>query len=173
MNLKLNRGSFLGPILIVLGIFIALKGDGPLFGTGDIFAYFWPSLFLLPLGIFFHWLYFSVLGRNGAGLLVPGGILLTSAIVCQISMLFDLWSIMWPGFILSVAIGLGELYLFGNRNKWLLIPINILAVLSFMFFAVFAVGSFFGGQMYSQPAIAIALIAVGAVMLLRGKKTTF
>jgi hypothetical protein len=142
--LKLNRSAFLGPILILLGAFMFIKGEFT-FSTGTIFRYFWPTLFVIPLGVLFHWLYFFVLQRRGVGVLVPGGIIFTAGLICQVSMLFDIWNIMWPGFIFAVAVGLFELYWFGGRNKWLLIPINILTVLSVLFFAIFTVGFIFGG----------------------------
>ncbi|MBB6672069.1 hypothetical protein H7C19_15425 [Cohnella nanjingensis] len=141
-------------------------------GTGSIFAYFWPSMFVLPLGVFFHWLYFSLLQRRGVGVLVPGGILLTAGLVCQVSMLFDSWSFMWPGFIFAVAVGLFELYWFGTRNKWLLIPINILTVLSALFFAIFAIGALFGSLLHGRPILAMGLIAAGGLVMLFRRRTT-
>ncbi|MCD1259814.1 hypothetical protein B5M42_013320 [Paenibacillus athensensis] len=149
-----------------------LKGQ-PVFHTGSIFTYFWPSLFVLPLGVFFHWLYFFILQRRGVGVLVPGGILFTAGIVCQLSMLFDLWHLLWPGFILAVAVGLFELYWFGGRNKWLLIPINILAVLAVVFFGVFSVGYLLGSLFGGQPILAIVLIAAGAAVLFMRKKAVY
>jgi len=158
-----------GFVLLLLGAVLFLN-QGEEFGPGKIFAYFWPSLFVIPVGLFFHWLYFSMIGRRGTGLLIPGGILFTVGVVCQIAMLFNNWGYMWPGFILAVAIGLFEFYWFGNRNKWLLIPINILTVLSILFFAVFSIGSLYSKFLLSQPIIAIILILGGAVILLTKKK---
>nr|WP_261303305.1 hypothetical protein [Paenibacillus andongensis] len=169
--LDLNRSAFLGPILIILGIFMFLKGDSS-FNAGTIFEYFWPTLFVIPVGVFFHWLYFFILQRRGVGVLVPGGILLTTGIICQISMLFDIWHLMWPGFMLAVAVGLFELYWFGGRNKWLLIPINILTVMSLLFFAIFSIGSIFSMVFHNQPIIAIVLIiAGGLMMIMRNRKS--
>lgn len=165
----MNARVILGSLLILLGIYFFVN-QGMTFGPGTIFAYFWPSLFVIPLGIFFHWLYFAVISRRAAGVLIPGGILLTTGIVCQIAMLFNIWEYMWPGFILAVAVGLFEFYLFGNRNRWLLIPINILTVLSLLFFIVFSIGSLFS-HMVAQPIIAIVMVLVGAWVLL-GKKNT-
>ncbi len=93
-----------------------------------------------------------------------------AGVVCQIAMLFNNWVYMWPGFILAVAVGLFEFYWFGNRNKWLLIPINILTVLSLLFFAVFSIGSIYNNFILSQPIIAIVFILAGAIMLLMKKK---
>lgn len=157
----------LGAVLMLLGAYLFLNQGGS-FGPGTIFAYFWPSLFVIPLGLFFHWLYFSMVGRRGVGLLIPGGILLTAGMVCQISMLFHSWSYMWPGFIMAVAVGLFEFYWLGSRNKWLLIPINILTVLSLLFFVIFSTGALLS-HFTGQPLVAIGILLVGALLLV-GKK---
>ncbi|GKU77636.1 hypothetical protein [Paenibacillus sp. L3-i20] len=166
MKIKTISGS----LLLLLGI-VLLLNQGETFGPGKIFAYFWPSMFVLPLGLFFHWLYFGMTGKKGVGLLIPGGILIVVGIVCQIAMLFNSWHIMWPGFILAPAVGLLEFYWFGNRNKWLLIPINILTVLSLLFFIVFSFGSLFNNVLSEQPYFAILLIVGGAAILTLRKKT--
>jgi len=159
-----------GVLLLLLGI-ILLLNQGETFGPGKIFAYFWPSLFVIPLGLFFHWLYFSVTERRASGLLIPGGVLLTAGFVCQVAMLFGNWEYMWPGFILAPAVGLFEFYWFGYRNKWLLIPINILTVLSLLFFVVFSFGSLFDMLLTKQPYFAILLIIGGAAILTLRKKS--
>ncbi|MEK4114127.1 hypothetical protein ABEW61_09570 [Paenibacillus amylolyticus] len=162
------KRTILAPVLILLGVYLILNQGGSL-GPGTIFATFWPTLFVIPLGLFFHWLYFSMIGR-GVGLLVPGGLLLTVGIVCQIAMLFNNWDTMWPGFILAVAVGLFELYWFGGRNKWLLIPINILTVISLLFFAVMSIGSMLSSLSFIQPFVAIVLIMGGAWIMVGRKK---
>jgi hypothetical protein len=162
------KRTILAPVLILLGVYLILNQGGSL-GPGTIFATFWPTLFVIPLGLFFHWLYFSMIGR-GIGLLVPGGILLTAGIVSQIAMLFGNWSTMWPGFILAVAVGLFELYWFGGRNKWLLIPINILTVISLLFFAVMSIGTMLNSLSFVQPFVAIVLIMGGAWIIVGRKK---
>jgi hypothetical protein len=160
--------AILGAGLLLLGAFLFLN-QGKTLGPGTIFAYFWPTMFVIPLGLFFHWLYFSVLGRGGVGVLVPGGILLTVGLVCQIAMLFDNWGYMWPGFILAPAVGLFELYWFGGRQKPLLIPVYILSALSLLFFIVFSAGSLLN-HLTGQPIIAIALLLAGALLLVQKKE---
>lgn len=157
-----------GAVLMLLGAFLFLN-RGETFDTGSIFAYFWPSLFVIPLGLFFHWMYFYMVGRKGVGLLIPGGILFTSGIVCQIAMLFDSWAYMWPGFIMAVAVGLFEFYWFGSRNKWLFIPINILIVLSVLFFIIFSAGAFLN-QLAGQPVVAIVILLAGALLMVGKRK---
>lgn len=166
--MNVNVRVIIGALLLLLGGFLFLN-QGETFEASDIFMYFWPSIFVIPLGLFFHWLYFGVTGRKGVGLLVPGGILLTVGLVSQISMLYDAWHVMWPGFILAPAVGLFELYWFGGRIKGLLIPINILTVLSLLFFAVFSLSSLLS-LLAGKPYIAIALIVVGAIVLMSRKK---
>ncbi|MGG4145266.1 hypothetical protein ABEW34_19315 [Paenibacillus algorifonticola] len=163
------KRSIIGPALMLIGVFLYFN-QGQSFGAGAVFANFWASMFIIPLGLFFHWLYFGVTGGKGVGLLIPGGILFTVGLVCQLSTLFSAWHILWPGFILAVAVGLFEFYWFGNRNKWLLIPINILAVLSLLFFGVFSLSAASGQLATVQPLLAIALIIVGAFAMLSRKK---
>ncbi|MDF2725100.1 MAG: hypothetical protein K0Q59_4775 [Paenibacillus sp.] len=158
----------IGTVLMLFGAFLFFNQGGDL-NTGSIFAYFWASMFVIPLGLFFHWLYFGMIGRKGVGLLIPGGILLVAGMVCQIAMLFDSWYFMWPGFILAPAVGLFEFYWFGSRNKWLLIPINILFVLSLLFFMIFSTGALFH-HLSGQPLIAIVILIAGAFLLVGSKK---
>jgi hypothetical protein len=162
------KRSIIGAVLILLGAGLYLNQGNPV-GVGTIFGYFWPSLFVIPLGLFFHWLYFSMTAPRAVGLLIPGGIVLTAGIVCQISMLFDSWEVMWPGFILAVAIGLFEFYWFGSRNRFMMIPISILTVLSLLFFAVFALGTLFNQLVVSGPFLAIALVVLGVFAIIGGK----
>ncbi|WP_249435987.1 hypothetical protein [Paenibacillus sp. Marseille-Q4541] len=169
--MRLGKQHLVAPLLILIGIFL-LMNSGRDIGTGSIFAYFWPTFFIIPLGVFFHWMYFSLIGR-GVGLLVPGGILLTAGLTCQIAIVTDSWITMWPGFILAVAVGLFELYWFGNRNKYILIPINILAALSFIFFIAFSIGSMLSHFSIVQPLLALLLICAGAYVLFRPKKQRF
>ncbi|UJF32933.1 hypothetical protein [Paenibacillus hexagrammi] len=167
--MSLNRMGVLGPLLVIAGCFLLFHGESSM-GTGTIFASLWPTLFVLPLGVFFHWMYFYILQRRGVGLLVPGGILLTTGMVCQMATWFDSWGTLWPGFLLAVAVGLFELYWFGGRNRWLLIPINILTALSVLFFIVFSIGSLLGMLYSGQPVIAIALLAAGTLLMLKQRR---
>jgi hypothetical protein len=165
----MNKRTIFGPVLILLGVYLFLN-PGEKLGAGTIFEKFWPVLFVIPLGLFFHWLYFGMTGRKGTGLLIPGGILFAAGVTCQIAILFDGWQYMWPGFIMAVAIGLFEFYWFGSRNKWILLPINILGVISILFFAVFSIGSLFNRLSFYQPIIAVTVILAGSYLLVAKKK---
>jgi hypothetical protein len=164
-----NKKSWIGPVLILLGLYLFFFRKEAI-SAGTLFGTFWPILFVLPLGLLFHWMYFSVVGRRATGLLIPGGILFTVGLVCQLSTLFNSWQYLWPGFILAPAVGLFEFYWFGNRNKYLLIPINILTVLSLLFFAVFSLGALYNRLIFGQPLLAIALIAIGAGIMIAPKR---
>jgi len=164
----MNVRTIFGAVLILVGLFV-FTNRGASFEVGDIFAIFWPSIFILPISLFFHWLYFREPNPKMAGVLVPGGLLLTVGTVCQISMLYDNWDIMWPGFILAPAVGLFELYWFGGREKGLLIPITILSAISVIFFGAFTLGSVFS-FLSDRPILVIGLIAIGAFLLIGKKK---
>jgi len=137
MNKKSNM--IIGAIILLLGVYFLLHNLNifriyiDIFDIGFLFSNFWPMFLIIP-GFFMHMAYFS--GKNtDAGILVPGGILLVSGLTCQLSTIFGNWHVMWPGFLLAVAVGLFELYLFGPKEKGLLIPVGILGGLSFIFFS--------------------------------------
>ena len=90
-------------------------------------------MFLLIPGIVFELSYFIY--RKDAGLLVPGGILITYGLLFLVNVIsgWHLMEYLWPIFPLGVAIGLFQLYLFGGREKGLLIPVGILGAVSLFF----------------------------------------
>jgi hypothetical protein len=118
-----------GSFLLFIGALLILAN----FGIIEIvWSNLWP-LFLLILGILFELGYFIY--RKDAGLLVPAGILITYSILFSVNIIYG-WHLMedlWPIFPLGVAIGLFQLYLFGAREKGLLIPIGILGAISIFF----------------------------------------
>jgi hypothetical protein len=164
-----DKRAVAGLLFILTGVFL-FAGRGNVMDPGKVFAYFWPSIFVIPLGILLHWMYFYATRRKGTGLLIPGGILLIGGAVCQISMLFDWWSYTWPGFPLAVAFGLLEFYWFGGRNRWILIPVFILGSASAIFFLVFTVGSIVSFNVIGQTTAAIILIASGLFLMLSKRR---
>jgi len=118
-----------GFLLLFIGVILILSN----FGVIEIvWNNLWP-LFLLILGIIFELSYFIY--RKDAGLLVPGGILITYGFLFLVNVIYG-WRLMedlWPIFILGVVIGLLQLYLFGGREKGLLIPVGILGAVSLFF----------------------------------------
>lgn len=165
----MNKRALWG-ILFVLAGALLLTGKEGAMEPGKVFGYFWPSLFVIPLGLLFHWMYFYATRRRGSGLLIPGGILLVSGVVCQISMLFDVWAYLWPGFPLAVAFGLLEFYWFGGRNRWLLVPVFVLGSASAVFFSVFTLGSLVSFHIMGQSSVAVALILIGLVIMLSKRR---
>ncbi|HBR01274.1 MAG TPA: hypothetical protein DD738_01525 [Ruminiclostridium sp.] len=119
-------------ILLTVGITLLL---------GETFSYewVWPGFIAAPaVGL---WLLYTF-GDRAPGLLVPIGILLTTAGICLFATVFNAWDIVWPGFIMAPAIGLFLLYLAGNREPGLLIPVFILTSISVLLFSIFCLGRF-------------------------------
>jgi len=118
-----------GLFLLFIGVLLILAN----FGVIEIvWENLWPLFLLIP-GILFELSYFIY--RKDAGLLVPGGILITYGLLFLVNVIYG-WHLMedlWPIFPLGVAIGLLQLYLFGVREKGLLIPIGILGIVSLFF----------------------------------------
>jgi hypothetical protein len=116
-------------------------------------------------GVLFHYAYFFGTNKD-AGLLVPGGILFVIGLTCQLSLSFSIWHLMWPGYILSVAVGLFELYLFGKKEKGLLIPVAILGGLSVIFFTSFSFRWLLGFDM-NRLIVPVILILLGLIIILK------
>ena len=118
-----------GLFLLFIGVLLILASFGVIEIVWDNL---WPLFILIP-GIVFELSYFIY--RKDAGLLVPGGILITYGLLFLVNVNYG-WHLMdnlWPIFPLGVAIGLFQLYLFGGREKGLLIPVGILGAVSLFF----------------------------------------
>jgi len=118
-----------GLLLLFIGAMLILSNFGVIEIVWDNL---WPLFLLIP-GIVFELSYFIY--RKDAGLLVPGGILITYGLLFLVNVIYG-WHLMenlWPIFPLGVAIGLFQLYLFGEREKGLLIPVGILGAISLFF----------------------------------------
>jgi len=126
----MKRVNYLfGLFLLIIGVLLILANFGVI---EIIWENLWPMFLLIP-GILFELSYFIY--RKDAGLLVPGGILITYGILFSVNTIYG-WHLMedlWPIFPLGVAIGLFQLYLFGVREKGILIPIGILGAISIFF----------------------------------------
>ena len=118
-----------GLFLLFIGVLLILANFGVIEIVWDNL---WPLFLLIP-GILFELSYFIY--RKDAGLLVPGGILITYGLLFSVNVIYG-WHLMenlWPIFPLGVAIGLFQLFLFGGREKGLLIPVGILGAISLFF----------------------------------------
>lgn len=170
MNNKSKWTVIVGIILIALGVLFFLDNTGifeiyfDIFDIGFLFSHFWPMIIII-VGLIFQYSFFSA-KTSDAGVLVPGGILIVAGLTCQLSTLFHLWGYLWPGFIFAVAVGLFELYVFGTKEKGLLIPVFVLTGLSFIFFVI-QLGRISFLQTYLIPVI---LILGGLLIIAKNRR---
>lgn len=152
--------TFPGILLISAGVLLLASNLG-IFRFN--WAFIWP-LFLLGPGLMFEFSYFTT--RRNPGVLVPGGILTLYGLFFFFNMITG-WAFMdslWPVFILGPGIGLFQLYLFGGRDRGVLIASSILGFisLSFLTFTLFGFAADFIG-----PG---ALILFGLLILTKNKR---
>jgi len=152
-----------GLFFVVIGILALLAAINAISLSWD---YFWPLFILVP-GLAFEFSYFNRKSKDyrNAGILVPGGILLTVSVIFYINIFFGwhLMEYMWPLFILAPAIGLFQLYFFGKRNKGVLMATGILAGIGFFALIINLLRIDFFVYIFS-----IGLIAVGVYFIFRG-----
>ncbi len=148
----------IGVVLIVIAVVLLLGKLGIFHFLGSLL---WP-LFVLAPGILFHLLYFNRVLPSGV--LVPGGILVTYSLMFFYCNVFG-WASMgylWPGFILGVAIGLYEFYLFDrNSGRGVQLAAIILGIISAVFFGMtilFKLGIYL---------VALILVLAGVWMIMR------
>ena len=168
-----RRSNFLfGSIFVIIGILFLLKNLNivqlRIFNIGYLMSNFWATLFLIIPGLAFHYSFFSG-NRRSPGLLVPGGIFLVVGVTCQLSGIFNAWGILWPGYILAVAFGLFQLYLYGTRDKGLLIPVGILGGLSLIFFTTFSLREIFSFNV-GRFLVPVIFILIGLIITFNGRK---
>lgn len=161
--MKLNKMA-IGIILIMLGLLMLLR---PAFYI-NIFnmEHFWP-VFVLLTGLIFEASFF--VNKTNPGLLVPGGIITTIGGLFFFET-FTNWNFSaytWPVYILAVAIGLYQLYLFGGKEKALLIPVGILTTVALVSFAFIVFGNILI-WLNSSIIWAILFILLGVFILMKG-----
>jgi len=168
MTTRRNYGMIAIAAGIVWLLIQAQATDGRSYAEpSNIFAYFWPTLFVLPIGIFFHVAYLYKRTRQSAGMLIPGGILVVSGLTCQAGMLFDAWGSVWPGFLLAAAFGLLEFYIFGYRLFWLLLPVFVLGSCAVLFFALLSLGAI--ATFNGLQGLTASLIVLGGLLLIMSR----
>ena len=154
---------------ILWGFFLLFAGGLLILANFGIIEIAWDNiwpLFVLIVGIFFEASYFIY--RKEAGLLVPGGILITYGLLFSISAIYG-WHLMgdlWPIYPLGVAIGLFQLYLLGGRDKGLLVPVGILGAVSLFFL----INNFLFVDFRLLVGIILVVIGIG-IILKKTKKT--
>lgn len=160
--MKINK-VFWGLLLIILGVVGIFNR---MFGINIISIRNLWSLFILLPGLCFEYSYFYT--KRNPGLLVPGGILTTIGVLF-IFETFTGWRFAgytWPIYILAVAIGLFQLYLFGGRQKALLIPVGILTFIA----AICFFGITFGNLIHiigKTIIVPIILLLIGVYILFK------
>ncbi|EXX91839.1 hypothetical protein BG53_14625 [Paenibacillus darwinianus] len=143
-----------------VGILILAAGVVILLGKLGVFSFignlFWPILILIP-GVLLHVFFFGRLLPSVV--LVPAGILSVYGLLFLFSNIVGWGSMryLWPVFILGVAAGLYEYYLFDmSKPRGAQVAAMVLAVVAL---ACFGVVLFWSWGIYF---IALALIALGA-----------
>lgn len=156
-----KTGIFPGIMLITAGVILLASNIGLMRFNWN---FIWPLFLLIP-GLMFELSYFG--SRRNPGVLVPGGILTVYSVFFYFNIITG-WNFMdnlWPVFLLGPSFGLFQLYLFGGREKGVLIASTILGFLSavFLSFSLFGFAADFIG-----PA---ALILFGLFILTKDKKS--
>lgn len=132
----------------------------------DLKFEFWPFFILIP-GLIFELAFFKSPKRSDPGLLVPGGILTVIGLLYFFETLTG-WKYSahtWPVYMFAVAVGLFQLYIFGKKEKGLLIPVYILTGIFIIFMAgsVTSINEYFK---YIGPAV---IIIIGIVIVFTGR----
>ena len=122
-------GVVLGLILICIGLVLLI---GFFFNVSFIsMSYLWPLFVLVP-GLLFESAYFSE--KKAPGFLIPGGILTTIGLLFFFEIITG-WSFSaytWPVYILGVAIGFYQYYVFGFKAKGILFVAILLTIVAFI-----------------------------------------
>lgn len=156
-----------GLLFLFLGVVALLAAIGVVVLEWD---YFWPLFLLLP-GLSFEYGFFSKKGKNSGNpsILIPAGILITISILFYVNIFFGwhLMTLLWPFFILAPAIGLFQFYLFGSRNKGILLPVGILTSVGVFSLIITMLHINFFVYIFS-----VILITVGVYFIVKGMKKT-
>ncbi len=148
-----------GLLLILIGGFSLITYIFHL--NNELIHHLWFLCVLIP-GLYFEMNYFQT--RKNPGQLVPGGILTVIGLLFCFEILtrWDYSNYTWPIYLLAVAFGLFQLYLYDHQDKGLLIPITILCLISFLFYLQLFISS--------SLLLAIFLIIIGLYILFQKNK---
>ena len=143
-----------GLLLILIGGFSLITYIFHL--NNELIHHLWFLCVLIP-GLYFEMNYFQT--RKNPGQLVPGGILTVIGLLFCFEILtrWDYSNYTWPIYLLAVAFGLLQLYLYDHKDKGLLIPITILCFISLLFYVQLFISS--------SLLLAICLIIIGLYIL--------
>lgn len=156
-----KHSAAVGVLVLAAGLVILLGKLGVFAFIGNVF---WPLFILIP-GVLLHVLYFGRMVPSFV--LIPAGILTVVSVILLIGNWFG-WNLMrylWPFFLLAVAVGLYEYYIFGyarSRSVWT--AAVILAVLSVVLFGLTLLWT------WGVYLLAAGLIVIGAWLVYRRPK---
>lgn len=164
--MRKSSNLFWGIIFILFGIFIlAYK----VFNLGFLsMGNLWPAFVLIP-GLAFEFSYFT--SRTNPGILVPGGILTVIGILFFVQQDLIGWEVSdytWPVYLLAVAFGLFQMYIFSkNRNNGVLIPVFILTLIAVIYEICYAIN---GASRYINFATisGAILFILGIYIIIKG-----
>jgi hypothetical protein len=163
----MKKGNYLvGLLLIAIGVIVLVLKTIFDIKIFEFDSYdFWVFIVLL-VGLGFELGFF--LSGSKPGLLIPGGIITTIAMLFMFEVATDWYfaEYTWPIYILSVAIGLFQMYIFSKREKGLFISSMIIAGVA-AFFAVAIIISKITTD-FTELFIPISLIAGGIAIFCSG-----
>ncbi|MFL0251481.1 hypothetical protein ACJDT4_13755 [Clostridium neuense] len=125
------------------------------------------GLILLFIGLIFELRYFT--GRSDAGNLVPGGICITLGIFYIIKPYFNFY-FSWQIFALAVAVGLYELYYFGNKDNGTLIAASGLTIISIGSIVLNTFNTVIPAWLNSGLILSIILVLAGTYIIYKSFK---
>jgi drug/metabolite transporter (DMT)-like permease len=148
-----------GLLLVAVGIAFLLANLGTFRIQGELI---WTYLLIIMGAVF--WLGF-IFDRSRVGSLMPGSILLTIGILFHYTSThgWETLSYLWPFFILAPAFGFYAMFIFGAREKGLLVPAGILTVIALFFFLQ-------GTSRDLRLVWPAVLIALGVLLIYRGRR---
>ncbi len=150
-----TRSPLPGILLIVLGVLFLIAN------IADVhLGSFWP-VFVFGLGVSFIVMFLR--DRKNYGVLMPGTILTVVGLLLLACTLYgwDQMERLWPFFVMAPGLGFIMMYLFGKRERGLLIPAGILTGLGLIFLLNV------NESEYLWPGV---LILVGILFLIKWKK---
>lgn len=157
-----NKPLSMGIILVGAALVLLLGKIGFFTFIGSLL---WPLVLLVLPGFVLHALVFNRTLPSAA--VFPGGVLVTYGILFFLCSLFGwgLMSILWPGFIFGIAVGLYELVYFekgrDNGLRMIAIGLALVSVVLLLFNLVFTV---------SVYVFIVLLLAAGVVLIVSGKR---